>query len=156
MDCIWKRAESTPLLLQKCLVVRVEVPVWCCQDCPIFEPLIHCLLTVTHSCWHRLHLWIRVLKATRTFYKSGRTPTVPFVSLAPLTFLQMFCQCIIKYHIVIPVSRWIWPAPPANVACFDAQTNLISIPTLLEFVTVIWLWIWIFHCQAKVCAVHRE
>ena len=119
------------------LVVREEVPVWCLQDCPIFEPLIHCLLMATHSCRHCLHLLISVLNATRTFHKPRGTPTVPSVSLATLTFLQMFCPCIIEDHIVIPFPWRVWSTPPANVTCLCTQTNLISIPTLLELVAVI-------------------
>ena len=63
---------------KNCLVVREVVPVWSCQDCPIFEPLIYSLLTVAHSCRYILYLWIRILKkATRTFYKLWCTPQYP-------------------------------------------------------------------------------
>ena len=155
MDCIWKRAESIPLLLQKWFGGQGGSAGMVFAGLPNFWTSHSLSLTATHSCRHCLHLLISVLNATRTFHKPRGTPTVvPSVSLAPLTFLQMFCQCIFEDHIVIPFSWRVWSTPPANVTCLNTQTNLISIPTLLELVAVIPLWICLR--QAKVCTVHRE
>lgn len=136
-----------------CLVLKDVVTVGGVQYPPILKPFVDSFLSASYPRRHSLYIIIWIFqKATRAFYFSWGTPNITPICLAPLRKLQIFRQCILKNHSVVPNPRLVRPMPPANIPRFDAHTHLVAVSTPLELVGIVGLLI--AHREAEVCPVH--
>jgi hypothetical protein len=113
------------------LVLQQVVPVCTRQNGPIFEPLVHGLLAASYPLLNFSSSRIRQ-ETARSFYVGWGGAFVPPIRLTLFAWLQPRHQRIPENGEVIPYSGGIWPAPPANVACFNTEPHLVSQPALLE------------------------
>ncbi len=76
------------------------------------------------------------------------------IRFAPLIFLQILCQRILKNHLVIPIPGLVRPVPPANIPRTNTQTYLVAVPAPLKLVVV--KRFLPAHREAEVCAVYWQ
>ena len=130
-----RKLSETNNSTKHCLVLKNVVTVGGVQYPPIRKPFVDSFLPASYPRRHSLCVIIWIFQKTAwVFHFFWGTPTITLICLTPLRKRQIFRQCILKNHLVIPITRLIWPMPPANIPRFDTQTNLIAVSAPLELV----------------------